>query len=43
LYKPMKRSIGKLQVISLQPETSTAVIVKSAQEISIGGPWGQID
>lgn len=37
----IERTIGKLQVISLQPDTSTAVILKSSEEITIGSKWGQ--
>ena len=37
----LERTIGKLQVISLQPDTSTAVILKSSEEITIGSKWGQ--
>ncbi len=37
---PVKRPIGKIQIISLQPTTSNAVILKSAQEIMIGTKWG---
>jgi LysM repeat protein len=38
---PVKRAIGKIQVISLQPETSAAIILKSSEEITIGTSWGQ--
>lgn len=37
---PVERSIGMIQVISLQPTTSTAIILKSDQEIIIGDMWG---
>lgn len=37
----LERTIGKLQIISLQPDTSTAVILKSSEEITIGSKWGQ--
>jgi LysM repeat protein len=37
---PLKRSIGTLQVISLQPTTSAAIILKNEQEITIGDTWG---
>ena len=39
--KPIRRPVGKLQIIKTEPATSTAVIVKSATEISIGDLWGQ--
>jgi hypothetical protein len=42
-YRPVKRSIGELQIIALQPETSTAFITESDGEISKGDPWGQMD
>ncbi len=38
---PIKRSIGKIQVISLQPTTSNAIILDSTQEIILGTKWGQ--
>jgi hypothetical protein len=37
----VERPIGLLQVISLQPQTSTALILKSEQEITIGDSWGK--
>lgn len=37
----LERVIGKIQVISLQPETSAAIILKSSEEITIGAGWGQ--
>jgi LysM repeat protein len=37
----LERTIGKLQVISLQADTSTAVLLKSSEEITIGSKWGQ--
>lgn len=39
--KPVRRHIGKIQIISLQPDTSTAIIISGAQEISLGLRWGQ--
>ena len=39
--KPVRRPIGKIQVIKTEPATSTAIIKKSATEISLGIPWGQ--
>ncbi|RJQ13892.1 MAG: LysM peptidoglycan-binding domain-containing protein [Nitrospiraceae bacterium] len=38
---PVKRVIGKIQIISLQPATSAAIITESSQEILIGAKWGQ--
>ncbi len=37
---PVERPIGTLQIISLQPTTSAALIQKSSQEILIGMKWG---
>jgi hypothetical protein len=37
---PVERAISTIQVISLQPTTSTAIILKSNQEITIGDKWG---
>jgi hypothetical protein len=31
---------GTIQVISLKPETSTAIIIKSSRELLIGDSWG---
>jgi len=38
---PIPRVIGEAQVISLKPDTSTAVILKSSEEITTGSKWGQ--
>lgn len=38
---PVERTIGKLQVISLQPKTSVAAIVKNDEDISVGDIWGK--
>ncbi|MBI5408527.1 MAG: LysM peptidoglycan-binding domain-containing protein [Nitrospirae bacterium] len=38
---PVERATGKIQVISVQPTTSSAVVLKSSEEIFIGGKWGQ--
>ena len=38
---PVERSIGELQVISLQQKTSVAVIVKNEEDISVGDIWGK--
>jgi len=37
----IKREIGSFQIISLQPETSTALILDTKEEITIGSEWGQ--
>ncbi len=37
---PVERAIGTIQVISLRPSTSAALIQKSSQEIMIGMEWG---
>jgi len=39
--EPAKSSIGKIQIVSLQPATSGAVILENYQEIKIGAKWGQ--
>ncbi len=39
--KPVRRPIGKIQIIKTEPATSTAIIKESAREISLGTPWGQ--
>ena len=38
---PIRRVIGEAQVISLKPDTSTAVILKSSEEITTGSKFGQ--
>lgn len=38
--KPVKRPVGALQILSLQPTSSTAVILNSEKEITIGDMWG---
>ncbi len=38
---PVQRSIGKIQIIALQPTTSSAIILQSEQDINIGDMWGQ--
>jgi LysM repeat protein len=38
---PIQRVIGEVQVISLKPATSTAVILNSSEEITPGSKWGQ--
>ncbi|MEW6602695.1 MAG: hypothetical protein AB1499_17110, partial [Nitrospirota bacterium] len=39
--EPAKSSIGKIQIVSLQPSTSGAVVLDNAKEINIGAEWGQ--
>ena len=39
--RPAVRSIGKIQIVSLQPSTSGAVLLNSDQEVAIGTKWGQ--
>jgi hypothetical protein len=38
---PIERPVGTIQIISLQPNTSNAVILKSTQEVVVGTRWGQ--
>lgn len=38
---PVERPIGTIQIISLQPTTSAAIILKSEQEITVGDKWGK--
>ncbi len=38
--EPVKHAIGTLQIVSLRPATSAALILKSTKEISIGDMWG---
>ncbi len=37
----IEKPIGTIQIISLQPTTSAALILKSQQEITIGDMWGK--
>ncbi len=37
---PVLRSIGKIQVFLVKPATSTAIILLSDQEITVGDMWG---
>ncbi len=39
--QPTESSIGKIQIVSLQPTTSGAVILQNSKEIKIGTKWGQ--
>jgi hypothetical protein len=39
--QPVRRNVGKVQIIRTEPATSTAVIKKSTTEITLGMPWGQ--
>lgn len=41
--QPAVRPIGKLQIVSLQPATSGAVLLESTQEVTVGMMWGQIE
>lgn len=36
----VERKIGTVQIISLQPTTSAALVLNSTEEVSIGGKWG---
>jgi len=39
--KPVVHSVGTIQIISLQPATSAAIILDSVKEITIGDMWGK--
>lgn len=39
---PVKRPVGKIQIISLQPSTSAALILESRREIALGAKWGNM-
>ncbi len=39
--QPAESPIGKIQIVSLQPSTSGAVILQNFQELKIGSKWGQ--
>jgi hypothetical protein len=39
---PVKRPVGKIQIISLQPSTSAAFVLESRREISLGAKWGNM-
>ena len=39
--KRITREIGTFQIISMQPETSTAMILETEEEIYVGSEWGQ--
>lgn len=41
--QPAVRPIGKIQIVSLQPATSGAVLLESTQEVTIGAMWGQTE
>ncbi|GAB4541083.1 MAG: LysM domain-containing protein [Thermodesulfovibrionia bacterium] len=41
--EPVKIPIGRIQVISLRPHTSTAIVLKSSKELSIGDMWGKTE
>jgi len=38
--QPAESPIGKIQIVSLQPSTSGAVILQNSQEIKVGNKWG---
>ena len=38
---PVRRPVGKLQIIKTEPATSTALILDSAREITLGMSWAQ--
>jgi hypothetical protein len=38
---PVRNSIGKIQVVSLQSTTSGAVVIEGTGELSVGSQWGQ--
>ncbi len=38
---PVERSIGGIQIITLQPTTSVATVLKSDEDINIGAEWGK--
>jgi hypothetical protein len=38
---PTNAAIGKIQIVTLQPTTSGAVLLQTVQEITIGTKWGQ--
>jgi hypothetical protein len=37
---PSDRTLGKIQIISLQPSTAGAVIIEMKEEIMLGAQWG---
>lgn len=37
---PVQRSIGKIQVFSVKPTTSVALVLNSEQELAVGDMWG---
>jgi len=38
---PVKNSLGKIQIVSLQSTTAGAVVLEGTREISVGSQWGQ--
>lgn len=38
---PVERSTGKIQIISIKPRTSVALILTSEQDINVGDMWGK--
>lgn len=39
--EPVLHTVGTIQIVSLQPATSAAIILDSAKEITIGDMWGK--
>lgn len=39
--KPVVHTVGTIQIVSLQPATSAAIILDSSKEITIGDTWGK--
>ncbi len=39
--KPVEREIGTIQIVALQPATSSAVILSSTEDVVTGAKWGQ--
>ncbi len=38
---PVRRPIGEIQIVSLRPATSGAVITENSSEVTIGSKWGK--
>jgi hypothetical protein len=39
--QPTESHLGTIQIVSLQPTTSGAVLLQSSQELTVGSKWGQ--
>lgn len=39
--KPIVHTVGTIQIVSLQPATSAAIILDSSKEITVGDRWGK--